>query len=244
MDRNDINLNYALFLPPEKVKEYFQSKGYAFSFDWYEIWQETHNKVFTVAKAMKLDILQDIRSIVDKAISEGITYEQFLSELEPRLKAKGWWGKQIMFDNDGRLREVQLGSPQRLQTIYYTNLNVAYSVGRYQTMIDNADNRPYWQYKAVMDRNTRLSHAALNNLVYHYKHPFWDTFFPPNDWGCRCWVRPLTKQQVEDMGLKIETEMPDLSNYPPPEWSYNPGKKAFKPDLSKYDKDLRDLIND
>jgi len=38
--------------------------------------------------------------------------------------------------------------------------------------------------------------------------------------------------------------MPDMRNYPPPEWAYNPAKKAFKPNLTKYDKDIQDLLNE
>lgn len=239
-----IDLSYLLFLKPEDVIKYFEAKGYQLSFDWFEVWQEQHNKVFTVAKVMKLDILQDIRNEVEKAIKEGITFEQFQKNLEPVLRSKGWWGKQLMFDNEGNLREVQLGSPARLETIYTTNLNVAYNIGHYKFAMDNLKSRPYWQYKAVMDRNTRLSHAALNDLVYPADHDFWKIYYPPNDWGCRCWVRPLTAQQVKQMGLKVEDKLPDKSTLPPPEWAYNPGRKAFKPELLRWDPDLRKIFRD
>lgn len=233
-----VNLTYAITLQPEDVIKYFKSKGYRFSFDWFEVWQDAHHKSFTVAKAMRMDVLQTIREMVDKAIEDGITYDEFEHELAPKLQALGWWGKKEMFDEKGNLREVQLGSPKRLETIYYTNLTVAYSVGHYKFQSENSDNRPYWQYKAVMDENTRITHAELNDKVYHYQHPFWQIFYPPNDWGCRCWVRALTKAQVLSKGLTIETEMPDQYLFPPDEWAFNPGVKAFEPDLTKYDKDI------
>lgn len=235
---DNINLSFALNLKPESIVKYFELKGYKFSFNWYEVWQSAHHKAFTVAKAMNLEVLQTIREEVEKAISEGTTLEQFQSELEPRLKKLGWWGIQPMFDNEGNLIDAQLGSPQRLQTIYETNLSVAYSVGRYEGMIENTDNRPYWQYVAVLDSNTRDSHRALHGKVYRYDHPFWNKYYPPNDWGCRCHVRALTPQQVKDKGLTIERKMPDKENLPPDEWNYNPAKKDFEPDLSKYDKEL------
>jgi uncharacterized protein with gpF-like domain len=117
-------------LPPEKVQEYFKQKGYQVTWNWLDMWQKAHNHSFTVAKAMKEDILTDIRLMVDRAIDEGLTFQQFRKELEPRLQAKGWWGKQVI---NGE--EVQLGSPYRLKTIYRTNINVGYSVGRYQEQI-------------------------------------------------------------------------------------------------------------
>lgn len=235
---DNINLSFALNLKPESIIKYFELKGYTFSFNWYEIWQEAHNKTFTVAKVMNMEILKTIREAVEKSISEGITLEQFQAELEPKLKQLGWWGKQYMFDNDGNFIDVQLGSPKRLETIYETNLNVSYSIGHYKGMMDNTEDRPYWQYKAVMDKRTRHSHAELNNKVYPYDHSFWNKYYPPNDWGCRCYVNPLTKEEVKAKGLSVEKKLPGEESLPPEEWAYNPAKKEWKPDLSQYDREL------
>ncbi len=54
-----------------------------------------------------MDILQDIRGMVQKAIDDGITFEQFRKELEPKLKAKGYWGKKMVGDETGTM-QVQL----------------------------------------------------------------------------------------------------------------------------------------
>lgn len=227
MPSKDVNLSFALNLPPEKVVEYFKQKGYQISFNWREVWQEAHHKAFTVAKAMDLDILKDIRNAVQKSIDEGITFEHFQKELEPVLKKKGWWGKSYMFDNEGNLTPVQLGSVDRLRTIYDTNITVAYAVGRYKGQIDNVEDRPYWRYMAVMDRNTRPAHAALNGLVFMYNDPFWDKYYPPNDWGCRCHVRALSEYDMEKKGLEVQNKPPDgfdPRKFAPEEWSYNPGK--------------------
>lgn len=96
----DVDLMYAIGLPPEKAIEYFRSKGYQITWNWYEMLNEAHAKAFTVAKAMNLDILQDIRGMVQKSLDEGITSETFVKELEPTLKAKGWWGK--VMGEDGK----------------------------------------------------------------------------------------------------------------------------------------------
>ena len=53
----------ALFkLSPAKAIKYFKNKKNAYSWDWYDIWQQAHKKSFTVDKVMREDILKDIRS--------------------------------------------------------------------------------------------------------------------------------------------------------------------------------------
>ena len=261
----NINLKYALGLPPDKAVEYFRSKGYTFSWDWWEVWQQAHAKAFTVAKAMQMDVLQDIREMVDRAIEEGLTFRQFRAELEPRLKAKGWWGKVWAVDEQGRARRIQLGSPWRLKTIYRTNIQTAFMAGRYKAQLDNAEARPWWQYVAVLDAKTRPSHRAMHGKVFRYDDPFWDHFYPPNGWNCRCRVRALSNAALRRRGItpesskgKIRTEdqllSPRTGEVRPsavyedprtgtrlvtdPGWNYNPGKSAWQPDLDAYPYDV------
>ncbi len=40
-------------------------------FSWQDVWKSEHAAGFTVAKAMDLDLLADIRSAVDQALAEG-----------------------------------------------------------------------------------------------------------------------------------------------------------------------------
>lgn len=249
----EIDLSYAVKLPPELAVKYFRSKGYAISFDWHEMLNEAHTKAFTVAKAMRIDILQDIRAAVDKALHDGSTLQQFQKELTPILQAKGWWGRQeILNEATGELRMAQLGSPRRLQTIYQANLQTAYMAGRYQSMMGNVKDRPYWQYIAVMDGRTRPAHRALHGKIFRFDDPIWQYIYPPNGFRCRCRVRARSAAEVEAMGLKVESsagkldfvdmplgndgDMTPVARYrgldamgrpftfsPDAGWSYNPG---------------------
>lgn len=257
----EIDLKYAINLPPEKAIEYFKSKGYAFSWNWYDTWQEAHAKAFTVAKVMRMDILMDIRDMVQKALDEGITFQQFKKELEPRLKAKGWWGYKFVGYPDGSVEKILEGSPWRLKTIYRTNMQTAYMAGRYQEQIENVDNRPYWQYVAVLDSKTRPAHRALHGKVFRYDDPFWQTHYPPLGWNCRCRVRALSQKDIDRAKLPVDSaegritwqdvpvskktgEVQKVAVYhdpltgekiaTDPGWSYNPGRDAYFPDLDKY----------
>jgi SPP1 gp7 family putative phage head morphogenesis protein len=212
------------------------------SWDWRDTWKKNNNRAFTVAKVMREDILKDIKDMVDKAVNEGITIDQFKKELTPKLQVKGWWGKQVI---DGK--EVQLGSPWRLKTIYSTNLNVGYAVGRYQELESAKEFAPYWQYVAVMDDRTRPEHALHHLKVYKADDPIWNIIYPPNGFNCRCSIRNYTQEQLDSKKLSAESSkgritykidstgnksikvpMLDGKKMVDPGWDYNPGKEYLK----------------
>lgn len=200
------DLAYCMTLPPRQAIAYLESKGYAITWDWEELWQDAQAQAFTVAKVTRLDILQDIRDAVTQAITEGKTLAWFAKELTPVLQAKGWWGRKEHVDAEtGEVSQVQLGSKWRLKTIYRTNLQTAYMAGRFQEQLANVDDRPYWQYVAILDGLTRPSHRAMNGKVFRYDDPFWGSFYPPNGWGCRCRVKALSGDNLTRGGLKVET---------------------------------------
>lgn len=256
-EREKIDLSYAIKLAPEQAIDYFRSKGYTMSWHWYDTYQEGHRKAFTVAKATQMDVLEDIRKAVDKAISTGQSFRDFQKELTPKLQNKGWWGQEVGVNLEGRLEVGQFGSPERLKTIYRTNMAVALSAGRYRDQMESAEDLPYWQYNAIMDISTRPNHAQLNGFIFRYDDPFWNTHYPPCDWGCRCKVVALTESMVKNEGLKVMNSAGMLKDEqveiakgvvrtvtrfkgyganmaPAPGWNYNPGRDSFSPPLEKY----------
>jgi len=228
----DFPINFLIGLPPEQAIAYLKAKGFQITFNWHEMLDQAHNKSFTVAKAMRLDILQDIKSALETAQQNGETFEQFRRKLEPELRKKGWWGRvpaeNIPADNPNsipvaeRSQSHQLGSVNRLRTIYNTNTRSALSAGKYLRFLANVENRPYWQYIAVLDKATRLQHAELDGKVFRWDDPIWATIWPPNDFGCRCDVRALTEAQVKSMGLRIYKGT-EIKFMPGKGFRYNPG---------------------
>ncbi len=218
---------------PEEIVRWFEKKGTRISWNWQEVWKQANAKAFTVAKVMKEDLLKDIRTTVQESIKTGMSFYQFRESLEPTLKKQGWWGKVKAKDVPGYDPEsnidpekpVQLGSPHRLKTIYRTNIDVAYSTGKFKTMSANTANRPYWQYSAVLDGRTRPSHRAMHGKVFRFDDPIWKTHFPPNGWGCRCEVIPLDDDDLKELKLKPETNSAPFKDQVRIDkgWDYNPG---------------------
>lgn len=198
-----VDLGFAAKREPRAVVDYFRSKGYNITWDWHEAWEVAHARAFTVAKAVRMDVLSGIRQELDKAIAKGTTRRQFVRDMEPTLQRLGWWGRRIAGQREGPSRVIQLGSPHRLRTIFDTNVRTAYAAARFRQQKDNADSRPYWMYSSRRDGRVRPSHRALDGRIFRHDDPFWRSHYPPNGWNCRCRVRPMTAQQVK--GRKIES---------------------------------------
>jgi SPP1 gp7 family putative phage head morphogenesis protein len=194
----EADLKAVFDMPPADAIAYFERKGFKISWDWQEVWRHANVQAFTVAKATRLDVLSDIYNALSEDLKNGGTFSAFLTTLQPLLEAKGWWGKVDQTNRyTGEIRTVTYGTPWRLETIYETNLQVAYMAGRYQAMKEGAQYTPWWEYSAVMDNRTRPQHAALNGLVFRYDDPFWLTWYPPNGFRCRCRVIPRTDMAKE-----------------------------------------------
>ncbi|WP_290008293.1 phage head morphogenesis protein [Acinetobacter pittii] len=190
-------LNALFTLPPEDAISYLEKKGFKIGWDWHETLDNAHSKAFTVAKVARMDLLQDIRQSLITAMQQGQSLEQWKASITPTLQDKGWWGKKIVVNPEGREQEVQLGSPRRLRTIYDTNMQSAFAAGRYRAMLAGAETRPYWEWRHISISNPRKQHVALNGKIFSYDDPFWSVAYPPSEWGCKCRVIARSRREVE-----------------------------------------------
>ncbi|HZZ04631.1 PBECR2 nuclease fold domain-containing protein [Paraburkholderia sp.] len=204
------DLGYAIGLQPDKAIEYFESKGYKIGFRWQDVAAEAHAKAFTVAGVMKVDVLQDVRQALSDALEKGTTFEDFKKQLSPVLERKGWLGKGMIVDDETGEIEGKRLTPRRLDTIFRTNMQSAYMAGRYATQLEQVDTHPYWEYVAVLDSRTRPAHRALSGAVYRYDDPFWQTFYPPNGYRCRCRVRTRTSGYIQKNDIAVRSGRENL----------------------------------
>ncbi|SAI74576.1 F protein (gpF) (protein gp30) [Bordetella ansorpii] len=197
-------------LPPQEAVDFFRQKGYRLAFSWQDMPAQEHAAAFTVAKAMQMDVLQDIRGAVDRAIADGTTWQDFRRALGPALQDKGWWGKREMVDPvTGETVTAQLGSDARLRRIFDTNLATAYGEGQWERIQRNVTLFPYLQYLRSSSEHPRLSHAAWAGKIFRADDPWWQAHMPAKEWGCKCGVLQLTQRQVDQMGLTVEQPPPE-----------------------------------
>lgn len=199
----------------------------------YNLADEYRHKAFTVSGYSKIQVLKKFQDELLKAIEEGQTMQSFRDAMNDFLERRGYEGiTNFQADN-----------------IFRTNVQTAYQVGHYEQMTDPTvlRLRPYWQYDAVGDKATRPSHLAMSGKVFRADDPIWDTWYPPNGFGCRCGVKTLSERQVRERGLVVETSVPVSAEVngrftpilPDRNFATNPAKKAFEPDVSSYPEPLR-----
>jgi len=97
----------------------------------------------------------------------------------------------------------------RAELLLRTHVFQAYSAAAYRVATDpvELDVFPYWKYQTMGDDKVRDSHAALDGLILPANDPFWKDHYPPWDWGCRCQVIPITRDEVEGIKQK-EADLP------------------------------------
>lgn len=213
-------------LPPKKAVEYLKRKGFAIGYNWQDVWEKEHTKAFTVAKAMKLDLLQNILQAVQTAQKEGRTFDQFQRTLEPVLKLQGWWGRDwpendqgLKVGPDGEpfpvdeetgeqvipkdARPPLLGSPHRLKTIYITNMLQSYNAGRWDAQQESSFE--LLQYIGVSDDRQTALCASLHLRVYRKDDPIWKVFYPMNHWRCRSRVRAMSISMARRRGYQVSS---------------------------------------
>ncbi|HEX5276498.1 MAG TPA: phage minor head protein [Fluviicoccus sp.] len=191
-------------LPAKEAIDYFKAKGFKFSFSYLDIAAQEHQAAFTVAKMMQLDLLADTRDAVLAAITAGESLATFQETLIPTLQATGWWGRKKMTDPlTNEVKDVQLGSPRRLRTIYTTNIRRAHAEGQWDRIQEVKEDFPYLQYDGLNSIQPRESHRPFDGMVLPVDDPFWTYHAPPREYNCKCRVIQLDGDMLEARGLKV-----------------------------------------
>lgn len=105
-----------------------------------------------------------------------------------------------------------------LKTEYHHAVGSANKARQWNDFKANKDLYPNLKYVAIKDGRTRKSHKAWDGMVLPMNHPFWNTHYPPNDWGCRCDVIQVD-DPTDEKGLDMEN-LTDLK----PSFNINVGK--------------------
>jgi hypothetical protein len=104
-----------------------------------------------------------------------------------------------------------------MRTEYVHTVRSARGAKNWQRYEADKDLYPYLEYMPSTAAEPRNDHKRLYGVVKPVDDPFWDTWMPPADWGCRCGVR-----QVRNNADALEP--PEDIKLPPKAMRNNPGK--------------------
>lgn len=177
--------------------EFFRQKLRLPTQSWTDIWEGMHARAFVVAGATKDELLADFQSAIGKAIEQGTTLTEFRKDFDRIVTEHGW--------------SYNGSRGWRSRVIYETNLRTSYAAGRYAQMKTVADTRPFWRYRHSDAVETpRPEHLAWDGLVLAADDPWWQTHYPPNGWGCQCYVETLAERDLERLGKDGPDEAPPI----------------------------------
>lgn len=185
--------------PPEE--ESFRRRGFEPGFSAREAWLEEHTLAFIVAKALEMDLVEDLRAEIAQAIAEGRTVAEFQNDLTPILRKRGWWGKEETKDpKTGKSVPAQPGGPNRLRAIYRSNLRAARAAGQWDRAQRTKKTHPCFLYEPGPGEKHCDRHRARAGTVLPVDDPWWDDHFPPNGRGCTCRVRRIGEAEADRRG--------------------------------------------
>jgi len=130
-----------------------------------------------------------------------------------------------------------------LQAEYIFATSSAEMAGRW-SQFDQEGTRYNLQYRTAQDNRVRESHRAMAGITLPADDPFWDSYFPPNGWRCRCTTVQVSKGKYpeSDSGDSIKkaevatTQIDSKGRNRGEMFRFNPGKQQviFPPNHPYY----------
>ena len=155
----------------------------------------------------------------------------------------------MMYDKEGNVKpwnefknEVltinRLYNINYLQAEYQPAVQAGHHARNWSKFVEQAHIFPNLKYRTVGDDRVRPKHKALDGAIAPINSTFWDKYYPPNAWRCRCGV----VQTAE----KANEELPDQVSDVPKDFRMNVGKsqRVFKDsgeDQHPYFEELKQL---
>lgn len=169
---------------------------------WRELSAEEYTRSFAVARTAGYGVINDLYEAFLASVGSRETEREFADRVIPLLKRRGWLG------DPGKIAP-------RLGLIYDTNLRVARASGRWARIRRTAATLPYLRAVTARDERVRhppkseSDHRAFDQIILPVTHSFWQRWFPPLGFRCRCSVIQMSRSQLArlDRGVTSEADL-------------------------------------
>ncbi|MCQ2120716.1 MAG: hypothetical protein MJY78_02660 [Fibrobacter sp.] len=190
----------------KEAAEYFKKKINLPTKRWNDLEGAMHTRAFTVAGAMRADILLDFRKAVDAAIEKGESLQDFRDRFY-HIASK-WRESDPSFDE--KMQRPKYGA-WRSKVIYQTNILTSAAAAQERQARTMPDVFTHAKYVCMMMPTSREQHRAWNGTVLPVNDPWWEKHSPPNGFGCLCEKEFISKYEM-DSGIEKVTKAPTAPN--------------------------------
>lgn len=204
-------------LPFQEAIDYFRSKTNLSPEEFARLSAAARAKGFTIADGSSLYVRSSINDLLDQALSDGMTLKEFQSQAADVLDSAG----------------LSARTPWYWETVYRTNLQTSYQVGRWKQITDpdTAKEYTYLRYISALLPTSRPSHKEKGlwggqGVVLPFDHPFWSKWYPPNGFNCYCTTQILSDLLLKRYSLKVTTSLAFAFLEPDEGFGGNAGKSA------------------
>lgn len=123
-----------------------------------------------------------------------------------------------------------------LRAEYNFVVSSAEMAARWEGFMEDGD-RYYLQYRTANDGKVRPEHAAMHGITLPPSDSFWEEFYPPNGWNCRCTVIQVRKSKHPATDHEEAMALGELATGRDSKgiFRFNPGKEGKSvPDYNPY----------
>lgn len=181
--------------PFQEAVKYFRNKVAIPAKSYKQLTADVHDWAFMIAQTTRGDILEAAQWLIDRALADGIGFDEFEKSWQRLIGRRGW----------------QPSNPRHVWTIFDTNIRGATGAGRDQQMRDPGllARRPIWVWRWRDSPQPRDHHKALHNKGIPADHPFWKGIRQPSGHGCRCSKVAVSRDYAKRKNITILTNPPD-----------------------------------
>lgn len=223
-------------MTPEAAVDFLDSKGIELNFDWRKAADVIKGHTFTVTGITKLQILNDVKDLVNVAIAEGQDMRTFRNSIRDNLANKGWLGKKD---------KNVLQNPWRTNLIYHNNVFESHNSARWDQKQSTIDVIPYIWSKARLNgthKNTTKQCKKLHNKVFRKDDKTYARYHRVmRHHKCFSTEQSMTEARRKRMGLPV-SKASNFKDYRNAEGFEKTG--PWKPDVSSYPAELQEKWED
>jgi SPP1 gp7 family putative phage head morphogenesis protein len=179
--------------PHEEALRILQGKARVSREAFDQLLPELRARAFTITGVSGFDTMQRVQDSI-AALAGGAEDGLTFTEAKERIVAD--------------LDELGAGAERRAELLLRTHGFQAFQAANWEAAQADEDTT-HLQYLATEDDKVRDSHLALNGVILPKNDPFWDKHMPPWEWGCRCRIRSINPDLLEEAKQRDATVAPD-----------------------------------